>query len=429
MNKRFLITEDERNSILSLYTKKGIILEQDRTSGMVDTGESNNTSYKTFRTPPFGKRGSRKVKMLNNRLYLIDKNDQDINGNHKEFYVDLTTGTIKDTGFLNNIDFINDMGGFGSIERDMGRPTNTDGNFKTIMINYENSGANSSVYVGEPALCTIRISARKISLFAGPSSNRSKSDSSNIDLTQYYIPKNKNEWETIKDKLYGSNNSVKDMSFKDFVRGGYAIFLEPAWPDTSFGEITPVDEDGDDTVSIEIILKMENPFQFNRTFLYPEGVTELKKFVDDIKEVKNTYGETVYNDYINFLNSKKIEVLTSSSIDDDPNQTIKYIEGEGGNAVAGCGGTQTRNKYNFCLSEQRAIAIINQLKTYLPELSGTTIGGTAFIPKPIGETSQFDEVNTWPKVTGKDDKEKAAKTAKNRVVLITLPSFKKNYDN
>ena len=105
MSKRFLITENERNSILSLYTKKGIILEQDRTSGMVDTGESSNTSYKTFRTPPFGQRGSRKVKMLNNRLYLIDKNDQDINGNHKEFYVDLTTGTIKDTGFLNNIKF------------------------------------------------------------------------------------------------------------------------------------------------------------------------------------------------------------------------------------------------------------------------------------------------------------------------------------
>ena len=62
-------------------------------------------------------------------------------------------------------------------------------------------------------------------------------------------------------------------------------------------------------------------------------------------------------------------------------------------------------------------------------MSGTTTSGPAFIPKPIGETSQFDEANTWPKVTGKDDKEKAAKTAKNRVVLITLPSFKKDYDN
>ena len=31
MSKRFLITENERNSILSLYTKKGIILEQKET--------------------------------------------------------------------------------------------------------------------------------------------------------------------------------------------------------------------------------------------------------------------------------------------------------------------------------------------------------------------------------------------------------------
>jgi hypothetical protein len=419
MSKRFLITENERNSILSLYTKKGIILEQDRTSGMVDTGESNNTSYKTFRTPPFGQRGSRKVKMLNNRLYLIDKNDQDINGNHKEFYVDLTTGTIKDTGFLNNIKFINDMGGFGSIERDMGRPTNTDGNFKTIMINYENSGAKQSVYVGEPALCTIRISARKISLFAGPSSNRSKSDSSNIDLTQYYVPKNKNEWETIKDNLYGSNNSAKDMSFKDFVRGGYAIFLEPAWPDTSFGEITTVDPKPippDKFVPRAIGGGTSDPFKFNSIDLTGDGLSLLDVFVNQFLTVKRTDPD-LYQTYLNFLNTnaktsgdtKIIDVLAYSSIDEDPEQTINYVEGV--NAVLGCGGRQLRKLYNQCLSQKRAekiAGILNEKLSDFPE----------FIGVGMGETKQFNNIG-WTKENPTKDTE----TLPNRRFEVNLPQY------
>jgi hypothetical protein len=38
MSKRFLISEEDRKNILSLYAKKGIILEQDRTTGTVSSG-------------------------------------------------------------------------------------------------------------------------------------------------------------------------------------------------------------------------------------------------------------------------------------------------------------------------------------------------------------------------------------------------------
>ena len=174
MSKRFLITENERNSILSLYTKKGIILEQDRTSGLVDNGKSNNNGERIFETPVFNQKNKAEIKMKNNQLFAISKTEdgkdieRNINGNHEEFFVDLTNKQVNNVRFLGNISFLKRLSenqGFEGIDTDYEKPTNTNGDFQTIMINYENSGADASVVVGEPALCTIRIYAREISLF------------------------------------------------------------------------------------------------------------------------------------------------------------------------------------------------------------------------------------------------------------------------
>lgn len=191
------------------------------------------------------------------------------------------------------------------------------------------------------------------------------------------------------------------------------------------------DNGGDDTVSIQIILDMKNPFQFNKTILYPDGEKELQKFVTDVKEVKNTYGEEIYNQYINFLRSKKIDVIASSSIDDDPNQIITYVTGSTGNSVDGCQGTQTRNQYNQCLSEKRAEAIIKRITELLPELSVDSEGNpiSIFVPRGIGETDQFDKGQKWPDVEGKTYEERTAKTANNRIVSISLPLFKTDLQN
>ena len=439
MSKRFLITENERNSILSLYAKKGIILEQ------VTDKIKSTPLPKTMNDWQVSQNLQKDI----NKIILGDKAN-DIKGIEDDIFGQLSLTFVSGGSGPTEFKFLLNGENTGSVLKipqngvlRFNREIIVDNNvsIQKYLTPIYNNPDYKILFEKYPSLKK-HIESFTIPGYLVPGAN---SDTMNItlDLTNMKDPLCKSgplfklEDEIPLGKILtvdqrsgfsldiGKRNCARfEIGYASFILGEFYI-PNPILPEkTSDGG-----GGGDDTVSIEIILKMENPFQFNKTILYPDGVTELKKFVDDIKEVKNTYGETVYNDYINFLNSKKIEVLTSSSIDDDPSQTIKYTQGEGGNAVDDCGGTQTRHEYNFCLSKQRAIAIINQLKTDLPELSGTTTSGPAFIPKPIGETSQFDEANTWPKVTGKDDKEKAAKTAKNRVVLITLPSFKKDYDN
>jgi outer membrane protein OmpA-like peptidoglycan-associated protein len=421
MNKRFLISEEDKKSILSLYTKKGIILEQDTTSGLVDTGESNNNSERIFKTPYFAE-GSRKIKMSNNRLSVINPNLNNtppkinINGNHTEFNVDLTTGGINNVTFMSNRTFVKRMGGFGSINVNNERPTNTNGNFQVIMINYENSGADVSVVVGEPALCTIRISARLISLFTKDSSYRSKSDSSSIDLTQYYVPKNENEWELIKENLYDVNGNYENLTFREFRKMNYAIFLDPAWPDTALGEVKTIPVPPDRFVPRAIGGGTSDPFKFNSVDLSGDGLSLLDIFVNQFLTVKRTDPD-LYQTYVNFLNTnaktkgntKIIEVLAYSSIDDDPEQTINYVEGV--NAVLGCGGRQLRKLYNQCLSQKRAEKIAGILNEKLPDFPEFTGIG-------MGETKQFNNIG-WTKENPTKDTE----TLPNRRFEVNLPQY------
>jgi hypothetical protein len=191
---------------------------------------------------------------------------------------------------------------------------------------------------------------------------------------------------------------------------------DPYLPDD---EVDPEPIPDRNVVSIEIGLDITQPFEFNETDLTERGQSELDDLIDDynrekIKYSESTYGST-WQEYVDYLKKNKIKVTTSSSIDEDPEQEINYVEGR--NAVDGCGGLKKRRDYNFCLSEKRANVIISSLENSIPELSG------AFIADPIGETDKFDPGKKWP--IEKNNKN----TVNNRRVVVVFPKFTKEYQD
>lgn len=124
-------------------------------------------------------------------------------------------------------------------------------------------------------------------------------------------------------------------------------------------------------------LNISNPFNFDQVTLTPEGQNEFDKFVENLKK------------YINYY-SGNVEVITSASIDADP---------------------ESKRDYNMKLSERRANTIIDELKKRLGQTS------LNFIAKPLGQTDQFAPGMKWPEV--KDN----SKTAENRRLIIRLPKI------
>jgi outer membrane protein OmpA-like peptidoglycan-associated protein len=157
------------------------------------------------------------------------------------------------------------------------------------------------------------------------------------------------------------------------------------------------------------------PFNFNSTILASDGQKQLQKFVDQFLIIKRTDPD-LYNTYIDYLNKYygkdgKINVYAYSSIDDDPNQTITYVEGPGGNAVDKCGGKQLRSKYNKCLSDRRAEVIAAELNKQLPDFPD-------FIGIGKGESKSVNGVG-WTKESPTTEPQ----TLPNRRFEVELPEY------
>jgi outer membrane protein OmpA-like peptidoglycan-associated protein len=130
---------------------------------------------------------------------------------------------------------------------------------------------------------------------------------------------------------------------------------------------------------IVVQLDIQSPFEFDKVTLTPEAEQQFTQFIQKMKV--NYQGAT-----------GDVEVLCSASIDADPAKKAQY---------------------NQKLSENRALTIVNRLKT---ETGITTMN---FIPKGIGQTSQFAPELKWPEVTDE------TKTAPNRRLIIKLPKITK----
>ena len=157
-------------------------------------------------------------------------------------------------------------------------------------------------------------------------------------------------------------------------------------------------------VPISISTKVEDPFKFDKTVLYPEAEESLQKFFQDIKNVKNDYSEEVYKKFIEFLvSSKPITINAYASKDGNPETKIT-------GAYTPCKNSGTRGKYDQCLSQARADYIKSRVEAEFPELIGvfTAIGH--------GQSTKFSGTG-WPKSKNTDE------TKKDRRFDITLPTY------
>lgn len=159
-------------------------------------------------------------------------------------------------------------------------------------------------------------------------------------------------------------------------------------------------------VSITLDNKRAEPFIFDTINLQQESIDNIDAFISQINNIKTTYGEEIYQKYINFLKENPLQVLAYSSIDADSNEKVqgKYGPCRGY-------GDGTRGQYNLCLSQARADEIAKILNEKLPEIGN-------FVGKGMGETKEFGPGWTKEKPT------KTTETLPNRRFEVKLPTFK-----
>lgn len=290
------------------------------------------------------------LKIVNSKISLRTKNGMTpMNGIVDEFKVNPNTGQIIDPDFVVNDEFVNHI--FSFIPNDL-KPIQTQTKYKFVGI----------IPKGFPGEGTIRVYTADIT-------------NENIGvLEEQGIVKSKDG--TISPKTYINKKGERGVgTYIRLYPGGKNI---PALT-TKSTELKPTSKEF-------IELNLESPFEFDSTSLTPESDIKFKEFIE---KMKNNYADITGN----------VEIISSSSIDGDPNETIK-------------GGIK-RFDYDKQLSDKRAQSIVDILKKYLPDTK------LNFVPKGIGQTDKFAPGKKYPEV--KNQKE----TSPNRRLIIRLPKVEK----
>jgi len=454
MRKLFEIDESEKQRILEMHinaSKNHYLIEQKKEPPRKDalkTEVTNTGEYENniFGLGPFQSRtvpddswaGRLGVLVSGENLYYVkyDRNIEnyttngavDISGKPEDFTVDLNTKTVTNNKFITNMSIVSSFGGFSSVLDKGAKPgeyqvlSKFPKGFQTVMINYPENNAPSQIEKFAPYLCTVVLDVKKIELLIRDGvNNRVPSNSSTINLLQYYVPKSKEEWYVMRNNLDSKNTETNidfsEWSFRKFKRKKIAIFLSDWWPNSSHGKTKvtdPTPKPRDRFVPRSVGGNVGEPFIFNKTQLAPGGEAQIKKFVDQFLFLKRTDPD-LYDTYIKELNKKYektgINVYAYSSIDNDPNEIITYVEGIDGNAVDKCGGKQLRSLYNKCLSDRRAEVIAARLNKDLPDFPD-------FIGIGKGESKSVNGVG-WTKGSPTTEPQ----TLPNRRFEVDLPEY------
>lgn len=170
--------------------------------------------------------------------------------------------------------------------------------------------------------------------------------------------------------------------------GGYAVISKPE---------TPVKNE-DEVVSIKFDAPGDDLFKFDSVVLEPTANQYIDKLVSEIKAVRTKYGQDIWNEFLNFLNSQNLQVLGYASRDGDPTVSV--------DAKNGCP-KSSRQNYDLCLSQRRADAVANAIKEkFKLNITGKGMGYGNFAPnwEPTKKTT-------------------TDQTAPNRKFELKIPSF------
>ena len=174
---------------------------------------------------------------------------------------------------------------------------------------------------------------------------------------------------------------------------------------------------------------VENPFEFDKAGITPEAKLAIEDEMLLFKELKKGEGNKLQQYIDKYLKGKEVMVYAYSSIDADPDEIGggEYVGPS--NCAKRVNGQPTglRKDYNLCLSQARAEAVAEFLKTEYPEIFGKVIF------KPIGKGESNKSGNgVFAKFGTAKQKAHQAKnreaTASDRRFEVDLPgaTFKNN---
>ena len=436
MSKRFLISEDERNNILSLYTKKGIILEQKETpiKDPLKTINSGNATNDWQVGENLEKDINKIIQSVQNEIFkkITLKVDSTPKEDIKDPFVFSVLNDGKDTDkkitlnyneqqrednnqivkfYSNYLRFISC--GLIPIYEYLG-PIYENKDYKILFEKFPEV---------EEFIKKLKVSLRVVPL---------NGDAFVIGGT---IEPGVGEYR-LKSKIpFGdkiTTNGTGNQSFK--IRLNRRLFYNLQIADTKMqlAEIKlpnpAVKPITDDTPTIEIpegivfdfVIETKNNFEYDSATL----TLDAKKAIDNkINEKFNSIEPKYQTGYLNFIKNKVIPVYAYASIDDDSNAK------DGGNFTGNGADGQScsvhgkgkglRYEYNQCLSEARAQSVVDYLKTANNEM----FNKIKFNPQGLGETCEFSK-NCW---TPKNPVSNPDATYLDRRFSVNFPKWTADY--
>jgi len=416
--KRFLITEEEKKQILDLYSKKGLMIEQDLT-----TTTSTNTSQEPYENYRFA---GWSVVVQGQNIIFIDRDYNPIvsyNGDLSNLKFDVTKGVfLNDDMLVLGKDLIYDAD--GKIAE--GEIPTKEKLLKSILTYVRADQSEIKPNETRAIAFAVGISVNKTPEFIGIYPGMSKQTEGQviqgkspktivtipeIGFKDMYVVSNKKQFNEIKWFVDLIN---KNIEFKDFEKT-YAVTLNsgnPYRPAYSTEKNIPTTNETEEFVPLQIGDAISDPFAYDSADLSGEGIKLLNNFAKQFTD-KKTSSPKLHQDYLNSLKGQTITVNAYASIDEKSDAIMT------GGYTACNKPNQTRKAYNQCLSQARAQNVVNELKKLLPDFFSVNSGIT-FKPVGVGETEEFAMGKKWPNAT-KDE------TLPNRRYTVVLPTFSKTY--
>ena len=412
--KRFLVTEEEKKEILNLYSKKGLMIEQNSINENQEPSES-------FRFAGW------LVVISGDMIHFYDS-DENLLGSYNGNLNNLKYDPVQQV-FLNDDMLVSEKEDvYNSDSRiRMGEKPSKEKLLSSIR-NYVRSDQSTPSKPNETKAMAfaVGITNNKTPMFTGiyPEISRQKEGvkiqgqsrktvvtEPVINLTDMYVVSNKEQFNQIKWFIDKIDPNIK---FKDFEKV-YGISLNIGNPySPGYGPaISKTTTETEEFIPMQIGDAISDPFGYDNANLSEEGLKLLKNFAKQFTD-KKVNSPKLYQDYLNSLKGQTIKVYAYASIDRNPEEVMT------GGYTSCNKPNQKRKEYNRCLSEARANNVIIELKKLLPDFF-TENSGITFTPVGVGETDQFAKGKKWPGTTDTNQ------TLPNRRYTIVFPTFSKTY--